>query len=147
MSIQVPEYDSQIMIDRFLMMVDDPSTGQEDLRIALDELIGYIKGNAIYYTMTVLCRKLIHELLPKYGLGGGDNLVAAIDTRIDLTDPIERVIADLVIWCEQEAKNLNVDSDLFYEDLYEVGDPLNEGLYEDDDTFYEDTEDNDTSDE
>jgi hypothetical protein len=139
MSIQVPEYDSQIMVDRFLMMVDDPSVSPEDLRIALSELIGYVKGNAVYYTMTVLCRKLIHELLPKHGLGGGDNLVAVIDTRTDVNEPIERVVADLVLWCEQEAKNLNVDPDLFYEDLYVDGDPLNEGLYEEDDT-----DDNDT---
>jgi hypothetical protein len=139
MSIQVPEYDSQIMVDHFLMMMDDPSVSPEDLRTALDELIGYVQGNAIYYTMTVLCRKLIHELLPKHGLGGGDNLVAAIDTRTGVNEPIEHAITDLVIWCEQEAKNLNVDPDLFYGGLYRDGDPLNEGLYEEDDE-----DDNDT---
>jgi hypothetical protein len=139
MSIQVPEYDSQITVDRFLMMMDDPSVSREELRTALDELIGYVQDNAVYYTMTVLCRKLIHELLPKHGLGGGDNLVAAIDTRADVNEPIEHVVADLAIWCEQEAKNLNVDPDLFYENLYRYGDPLNEGLYEEDDE-----DDNDT---
>jgi hypothetical protein len=138
-SIQIPEYDSQIMVDRFLMMMDDPNVSRGKLRTALDELIGYVQGNAVYYTMTVLCRKLIHELLPKHGLGGGDNLVAAIDTRTDVNEPIEHVITDLVIWCEQQAKNLNVDPDLFYEDLYRDGDPLNEGLYEEDDE-----DDNDT---
>jgi hypothetical protein len=133
MSIQVPEYDGQIMIDDFLTMLDDPSVSPEELSAALYELIGYVSGNAVYYTMTVLCRKLIHELLPKHGLGGGNDLVAVIDTRTDINEPTGRVVADLVLWCEQEAKNLNVDSDLFYEDLYEYGKPINEHLYEEND--------------